>query len=226
MPLVATFVPRSSGATPGALAVGRPPRGSTPALFGAQINALLGWRGLRDGARHHQIGLAGDDTSDSGTFDDPERIAIPRSVVSNSLWIGLVVKASEGKGGDPPEVTAQIETDAGAAIDGPIEWDFPGGYLPASPAQLEQVDDIADDLAIDDEAAWAILWARAPCADRWIQSGWDRSDGAEPRLLELGDTVAPAWGVGDPLFLRITATTCRVYGVTWAEAWQPILPDP
>lgn len=239
--LIPTSIPPASEITPGQFEVGFPPRGSAPALFGAQINALLGHRGLRDGCRHHQIGVALDDYAETPGYDDPVRIEIPRGPVSNTLWIGISVLAEQRVSGDDPEVTAWIETEAGVTIDGAIRWSFDNGYLPASPSMLERLErttrdlqglDPGDPLDDDDapaaEEAFGLFWRRADLdqTDRWITTGWGRGAIAdEPRLIELADSEDPEWAVGDPLYLAVASDAVRIYSVTWAEAWAPTLPD-
>lgn len=227
MALVPTSVPPAAEVTPGQFEVGFPPRGAAPALFGAQLNGLLGWRGLRDGVRVHQVDEAADDYPGAPSYSDPPPIHVPRGPVSNTLWVALVVVAEEVESGDPPEVEVQLETAGGAAIDGPLLWSFDNGFLPASPRQIDDVTTRAAAEAIEPEQVWQELWLQVDTqADRWITTGWGR--GAvldEPRRFELADVVAPAWAVGDPLYLRVTTTAVRVHSVTWAEAWQPVLPD-
>ncbi len=222
MAFIPTSVPAASPVTPGQFEVGFPPRASAPALFGAQLNAFLGWRGLRDGCRHHQLGGADVDQADDPGYAAPPRIELHRGPVSNTFWVGISLLAVQPLSGDPPEVTIRIETGTEELVDGPIVWSFDSGFLPPSPAQLDDVVARAAEAGVSVEEAWATFWRDGgQQADRWVTTGWGRTSVLEdPRLL---DPDGP--DVDEPLFLVVESTAVRIYSVTWAEGWQPVLPD-
>lgn len=228
---IAPWVP-PVGAIPGETAAALPLLASTAQTGAAQINGLIGWRSLRRGCRHHQVGdleydVAHVDAAPGGTWDytDPQPVRIEISPAGRHLWVGLWYSAYDvsvkGPGGVPttPSIEVELQTDAGVPIGDSVQWNAIDGHLEMAPSTYGEVFSLAAPIPFGAGQGWLDAWANAYAdgmtpPDQFIQTGWEVETLADDDPVPLALPAGPA-----AVQLVVTGIGVRVYSVAYAEIY-------
>lgn len=227
MALISPWV-QPIGAVPGESAGGRPVLANTARTLANGTNSLLGFKALRWGTRHHQVGDMAADFShfaipDIDEGDWPYREITPieftPSPGARYLWVGVWYQALAGEykhGGIDVEasITAKLYDLAGVLLDDGIIWTEANGHLALCDREATLSYLAAQGEAGDPAEGAALYYQRRGFPpELFVQTGWQTTAiDDEPRLLVLPSEL-------QRVRLTVTAPAVRLHAVCFAEAF-------